>query len=111
MRRVRFAPSPTGSLHVGNALSAVANRALGDWLLLRVDDTDPARNVPGGEEAILRDLEWLGLRWDEGALRQSERLEGYRAGGAKLRPRFARVTVLRQGRPAPHQLPTVRADT
>src|SRR5919201_1151837 len=40
MKRVRFAPSPTGSLHVGNALSAVANRAFGDWLLLRIDDTD-----------------------------------------------------------------------
>ena len=49
MKRVRFAPSPTGSLHVGNALSAVANRNLGDWMLLRIDDTDPQRNVPGGE--------------------------------------------------------------
>ena len=54
--RVRFAPSPTGSLHVGNALSAVANRGLGDWMLLRIDDTDAARNVPGGEEEIVRDL-------------------------------------------------------
>src|ERR671934_280695 len=54
MKRVRFAPSPTGSLHVGNALSAVANRQLGDWMLLRIDDTDPARNVPGGEEQIVR---------------------------------------------------------
>ena len=48
MKRVRFAPSPTGSLHVGNALSAVANRGFGDWMLLRIDDTDPARNVAGG---------------------------------------------------------------
>jgi tRNA synthetases class I (E and Q), catalytic domain len=48
MRRVRFAPSPTGTLHVGNALSAVANRSFGDSLLLRIDDTDAARNVPGG---------------------------------------------------------------
>ena len=55
-RRVRFAPSPTGTLHVGNALSAVANRGFGDWMLLRIDDTDPARNVPGGEEAIVDDL-------------------------------------------------------
>ena len=60
MTRVRFAPSPTGTLHVGNALSAVANRRLGDYLLLRIDDTDPARNVPGGEEAIEADLGWLG---------------------------------------------------
>ena len=51
MKRVRFAPSPTGTLHIGNALSAVANRSFGDWMLLRIDDTDPARNVPGGEEA------------------------------------------------------------
>jgi len=48
MTRVRFAPSPTGTLHVGNALSAVANRRFGEHLLLRIDDTDPARNLPGG---------------------------------------------------------------
>jgi glutamyl/glutaminyl-tRNA synthetase len=73
MKKVRFAPSPTGTLHVGNALSAVANRAFGDRLLLRIDDTDPARNVPGGEESILEDLRWLGIAWDEGPVRQSER--------------------------------------
>jgi len=66
MTRVRFAPSPTWTLHVGNALSAVANRRFGDWMLLRIDDTDPARNVPGGEEELLLDLEWLGLEGDEG---------------------------------------------
>jgi hypothetical protein len=75
--RLRFAPSPTGSLHLGGALSAVANRAFADehggTLLLRIDDTDPARNVPGGAEAIAADLEWLGLRWDEGPLLQSSR--------------------------------------
>jgi hypothetical protein len=75
MTRVRFAPSPTGTLHVGNALSAVANRRFGDWMLLRIDDTDAARNVPGGEEAILDDLRWLGVNWDEGPKRQSERAE------------------------------------
>jgi glutamyl-tRNA synthetase len=48
MKRVRFAPSPTGSLHVGNALSAVVNRREDDWLLLRIDDNDPARNLEGG---------------------------------------------------------------
>ena len=79
MKKVRFAPSPTGSLHVGNALSAVANRNFGDHFLLRIDDTDPARNVPGGEEEILRDLEWLGVVWDEGPVRQSDRQEVYRA--------------------------------
>src|SRR6476469_1726136 len=75
MKRVRFAPSPTGTLHVGNALSAVANRRFGDWLLLRIDDTDAARNLPGGEEAILDDLRWLGIDWDEGPVRQSDRAE------------------------------------
>src|SRR3712207_9509930 len=75
MVRVRFAPSPTGSLHVGNALSAVANRRLGDWMLLRLDDTDPARNVPGGTETIVEDLEWLGVAWDDGPVHASERPE------------------------------------
>ena len=64
MVRVRFAPSPTGSLHVGNALSAVVNRRAGDWMLLRIDDTDPGRNLEGGEEAIFGDLSWLGIGWD-----------------------------------------------
>jgi hypothetical protein len=89
MTRVRFAPSPTGTLHVGNALSAIANRRFGDWLLLRIDDTDAARNVPGGEEAILDDLRWLGVEWEEGPVRQSERaerhLEAARAAGLPQR--------------------------
>src|SRR5436305_605120 len=59
MKRVRFAPSPTGSLHVGNALSAVANRGIGDWMLLRIDDADPQRNMPG--EAVRRYLAELGV--------------------------------------------------
>ena len=101
--RVRFAPSPTGSLHVGNALSAVANRRFGDWMLLRIDDTDPARNVPGGEEAILRDLEWLGIEWDEGPVRQSERAERHREVGAPLGARFDGLTLLREdGSPTYH---------
>jgi tRNA synthetases class I (E and Q), catalytic domain/Anticodon binding domain len=101
--RVRFAPSPTGSLHLGNALSAVANRRLGDWMLLRIDDTDPARNLPGGEEAILRDLEWLGVRWDEGPVRQSERAERHREVGAPLGDRFDGLTLLRaDGTPTYH---------
>lgn len=101
--RVRFAPSPTGSLHLGNALSAVANRRLGDWMLLRIDDTDPARNVSGGEEAILRDLEWLGIAWDEGPVRQSERAERHREVGAPLGDRFDGLTLLREdGSPTYH---------
>jgi glutamyl/glutaminyl-tRNA synthetase len=88
MTRVRFAPSPTGSLHVGGALSAVANRSFADEhggvFLLRIDDTDPDRNVPGGEEAILADLEWLGIAWDEGPVRQHERADAHRAAAARL---------------------------
>src|ERR671919_3063362 len=99
MKRVRFAPSPTGSLHVGNALSAVANRRFGDRFLLRIDDTDPARNVPGGEEAILRDLEWIGVAWDEGPVRQSQRADRHRAVAAELGERFDRVTPLREDGP------------
>src|SRR5919199_5630218 len=103
MRRVRFAPSPTGSLHVGNALSAVANRALGDWLLLRIDDTDPQRNVPGGEDAILRDLAWLDIRWDEGPVRQSERRERHLEAAARLGERFDGITLVREdGAPTYH---------
>ena len=103
MKKVRFAPSPTGSLHVGNALSAVANRGFGDWLLLRIDDTDPARNVPGGEEELLRDLEWLGIEWDEGPVRQSERRGRHVEAGRQLGERFDGVTLLREdGTPTYH---------
>ena len=79
--RVRFAPSPTGSLHVGNALTAVANRrfadAAGGTFVLRIDDTDASRTVEGGEEAILDDLAWLSVAFDEGPVRQSERGPAY----------------------------------
>jgi len=81
--RVRFAPSPTGSLHLGNGLTAVANRRFADerggMLVLRIDDTDPSRTLEGGEEAILRDLEWLAVGFDEGPVRQSERGQLYAA--------------------------------
>jgi len=103
MKRVRFAPSPTGSLHVGNALSAVANRSFGDWMLLRIDDTDPARNVPGGEEELIRDLEWLGVVWDEGPVRQSERRERHLEAAAPLGERFDGITLVREdGTPTYH---------
>jgi glutamyl/glutaminyl-tRNA synthetase len=110
MRRVRFAPSPTGSLHVGNALSAVANRTFGDWFLLRIDDTDPQRNVPGGEEAILEDLEWLGIEWDEGPVRQSERAERYAEAGRELGDRFDGITLLREDGTATYHLASVVDD-
>jgi glutamyl/glutaminyl-tRNA synthetase len=109
--RVRFAPSPTGSLHVGNALSAVINRREGDWMLLRIDDTDPARNLPGGEDAILHDLEWLGIGWDEGPVRQSGRQERYREAAAHLGgERFGRTTLLREDGTATYHLASVVDD-
>ena len=85
--RVRFAPSPTGSLHLGNALTAVANRrfadANGGVLVLRIDDTDPTRTVAGGEDAILGDLAWLDVAFDEGPVRQSDRGAVYSAAAAR----------------------------
>ena len=110
MTRVRFAPSPTGSLHIGNALSAVANRAFGDWMLLRIDDTDATRNVPGGEEAILRDLEWLGIDWDEGPVRQSERAERHREAAAGLPQRFDGAMLWRDDGSPTYQLASVVDD-
>ena len=111
MTRVRFAPSPTGSLHVGNALSAVINRREGDWMLLRIDDTDPARNIPSGEDAILRDLEWLGIAWDEGPVRQHERQDSYREAADRLGgPRFDRITLLREDGTATYHLASVVDD-
>src|SRR3981081_4155403 len=89
MTRVRFAPSPTGTLHVGNALSAVANRRFGDWMLLRIDDTDAARNGPGGEAALLDDLSWIGVDWAGGPGTRGERaarpLEAARTAGLPQR--------------------------
>jgi glutamyl-tRNA synthetase len=80
-------------------------------LLLRIDDTDPARNVPGGEEAILRDLEWLGIGWDEGPLRQSERQGRYRAAAEQLGgDRFGRTTLLREDGTATYHLASVADD-
>ncbi len=116
-RRVRFAPSPTGSLHLGNALTAVANRSFGDWLLLRIDDTDPARAVPGGEAAIVADLQWLGVRWDEGPVRQSERLDRHREAALEVgredeegAVRFGRATLLRPDGTATYHLASVVDD-
>jgi hypothetical protein len=108
--KVRFAPSPTGSLHIGNALGAAINRAFGGAMLLRIDDTDPARNVPGGEAAILADLDWLGIGWDEGPVRQSERLARYREAAAGLPARFLGATLLREDGTATYQLASVVDD-
>ncbi|CAI7829212.1 unnamed protein product [Closterium sp. NIES-54] len=94
--RVRFAPSPTGNLHVGGARTALFNwlfaRATGGKFVLRVEDTDLNRSTPESEAAMVRDLRWLGLDWDEGPdvggplgpYRQSERNEIYRELTEKL---------------------------
>ncbi len=108
--RARFAPSPTGPLHLGGALSAVANRRRGDWLLLRIDDTDRGREIHGACEAIVADLEWLGVAWDEGPARQSERLERHREAARTIGVedgegalRFGTLTLLRaDGTPTYH---------
>jgi glutamyl/glutaminyl-tRNA synthetase len=84
-------------------MSAVANRRFGDWMLLRIDDTDPARNVPGGEEAITADLEWLGVGWDEGPVRASERAARHREAAASLPQLFDGVMLWRDdGSPTFH---------
>lgn len=111
MVRVRFAPSPTGSLHVGNALGAVINRNFGGTMLLRIDDTDAARNVPGGEQAILDDLRWLGVDWDEGPVRQSERQDRYREAALRIGgEQFGRITLLREDGTATYHLASVVDD-
>jgi len=113
--RVRFAPSPTGSLHLGGALSAVANRRFADEhdgrLLLRIDDTDPARNVEGGSDAIATDLSWLGIGWDEGPVRQSERFVRHREAAHTVGEpdsegalRFGQTTLLRADGTPTYQL-------
>jgi glutamyl/glutaminyl-tRNA synthetase len=88
----------------------VANRSFGDWLLLRIDDTDPKRNVPGGEEGILNDLEWLGLTWEKGPVRQSERQDRYRQAAAGLGDRFDGITLLREDGTATYHLASVVDD-
>jgi len=94
--RVRFAPSPTGQLHVGNARTALFNwllaRGSGGTFILRIEDTDTERSTRDSESAILRDLRWLGLDWDEGPdsggargpYRQSERLHLYQSYAKEL---------------------------
>ena len=84
----RFAPSPTGYLHVGNLRTALMNwliaRKAGGQFILRLDDTDPERSRPEYADAIREDLEWLGLTWDR-IERQSERLDRYAAAADRLR--------------------------
>ncbi len=94
--RVRFPPSPTGRLHIGNVRTALYNwllaRKAGGVFVLRIEDTDAERSTRANEERMLEDLRWLGLDWDEGPgaggphepYRQSERLEAYRERSGRL---------------------------
>ena len=84
--RVRYAPSPTGLLHIGNARTALFNylyaRHYGGTFIIRIEDTDRKRHVEDGERSQLENLRWLGIDWDESPethenYRQSERLDIY----------------------------------
>ena len=75
----RFAPSPTGLLHLGHAFAAITAAESGDDFLLRIEDLDAGRSRDDFIEAIYRDLKWLGLSWDEPVLRQSRRASAYAA--------------------------------
>ncbi len=122
--RVRFAPSPTGSLHIGGARTALFNwafaRHTGGRFVLRVEDTDPERSKPEHETAILEGLRWLGLDWDEGPdvggpfgpYRQSERFDRYRDVAASLAAHSyrcycsaERLTELREAQKAAGETP------
>ena len=94
--RVRFAPSPTGKLHIGGARTAIYNWAFArtnhGTFILRIDDTDPTRSTQENTDIILRAMRWLGLDWDEGPevggdfgpYAQTERLELYKQAAQKL---------------------------
>ena len=86
--RVRFAPSPTGHLHIGGARTALFNflyaRRQGGTFVLRIEDTDQERTRPELIEAILESLTWLGIDWDEGPIHQSDRRSLYRDAADRL---------------------------
>ena len=83
----RFAPSPTGFLHIGNARTALINwlyaRKYNGKFILRIDDTDITRSTEEYKNAIIRDLKWLGLNWDE-SFNQNSRLNNYLIAKEKL---------------------------
>ncbi len=85
----RYAPSPTGPLHLGNLRTALLAwlhaRSQGGKLILRMDDLDAPRNKPGSAEQILQDLKWLGFHWDDAVLYQSKRSDAYEAAFHKLK--------------------------
>ncbi|MEL6291205.1 MAG: tRNA glutamyl-Q(34) synthetase GluQRS [Pseudomonadota bacterium] len=85
----RFAPSPTGRLHLGHAYAALINfdlaKSLGARFLLRIEDIDPVRSTRANIDGIIDDLKWLGITWDGPILSQSRRFSAYRAAAEKLR--------------------------
>jgi len=81
----RFAPSPTGALHLGHAYAALCARARGTRFLVRIEDIDRTRCKAEFEAGILQDLAWLGLAWEEPVLRQSTRMAAYSAALAELK--------------------------
>src|SRR6266566_731320 len=86
--KLRFAPSPTGYLHVGGARTAIFNllhaRHYGGQMLLRIEDTDVERSRQHHAEQIVSSLQWLGVEWDEGPIYQSDRLDRYRERAEEL---------------------------
>src|SRR4030095_2690119 len=80
--RVRFAPSPTGFLHIGGVRTALFNwlyaRQQQGVFILRIEDTDQSRSPDQSIQAIIEGMQWVGLDWDEGPFRQTERMEVYR---------------------------------
>jgi len=86
--RVRFAPSPTGHLHIGGARTALFNwlfaRHHNGKFILRIEDTDRSRSTEEYIESIIESIKWLGLDWDEGPFRQTDRMETYRTYAYKL---------------------------
>ncbi len=82
----RFAPSPTGLLHLGHAFAAgfAFREAIGERFLVRLEDIDGTRTRPEFEEALFEDLAWLGLRWEEPVRKQSDHFDDYRAALAQL---------------------------
>ncbi len=108
--RGRYAPSPSGAMHLGHARTALvawlrARQAAG-LLVMRIEDLDPPRVVKGSAESFLRDHEWLGLDWDEGPVWQSKRSDRYEAAIAALGDRVFRCTCsrrdIREASDAPH---------
>ena len=127
--RVRFAPSPTGQIHVGNVRTALFNwllaRGNGGTFVVRIEDTDEARSTEQSEEDTLDDLRWLGLAWSEGVgvggahgpYRQSERASIYQEHAATLLAGghayycFCSTAALEAGRPIAYNLGGVRLPT